>query len=488
MILITFTVLFILLVLFDWIRTHYGGNCPHIPLFPRFVPLLGNLPSGDLNDFHHSVSNVLSQFPGRIGRYFLLGEEVIVASDPEALKALNNVQRDRPMMAELICLARGITSLPAGKVHSALRKFFHPFINSMQYQPFQEPTLRKHCEILTSLVLVRAREGTCFNFDELLEKSMFDLATDLVAGFNPSTIQTGHKSLHEDWALINEALAFRNLTKAVPYWKNPLTKTRYHVQVDEARDRVDALMRTYVTQCHAACAADPTKKPTSAMEYYFLSPEKDAACELTDEQVIHHTLNLVWGAADSTKLVTLFLCGLVSLDSRVEAKLLEEIQRVLGDADTPTNTQLARDMPYLNACLLETLRLYPPFPLISSTTTAPVSLAGHSAPAGISFWNVIWASHRDPKYWGQDVELFRPERFLESESSAMSPAFNPFGSGSRRCPGERLGIFDVKYFAATLLNRFHFEIPDPAQMIPIVRTSLCLPKGLYVRAIDRRRE
>lgn len=164
----------------------------------------------------------------------------------------------------------------------------------MQYQSLQEPTLLKHCHILASEVSTHAVAGTSFNLDHLMESCMFDLATDLMIGFNPDTLHDAQSSLYKDWALINDAAMIRSLTKSFPYWRYPLTQTSYQKRVDLARDSIDERVRGYVTRSHSYCMANPEKSPTSAMEYYFLTP-KDPSCELSDEEVVHHALNLVWG-------------------------------------------------------------------------------------------------------------------------------------------------------------------------------------------------
>lgn len=172
----------------------------------------------------------------------------------------------------------------------------------------------------------------------------------------------------------------------------------------------------------------------------------------------------------------------VSHHPLVEVKLLAELNSVLGNSNTPTNTQLSREMPYLNMCVLEILRLYPPFPVVTSKIAVPVTVEGHTVPPEMEFWTSIYSMQRDPKYWGDDAHLFRPERF---DSPTLNPAWIPFGSGTRRCPGERLGTFDVKYFAASMLKRFRFEITDASQLVPETCISFIFPKGLDVRAFER---
>ena len=55
----------------------------------------------------------------------------------------------------------------------------------------------------------------------------------------------------------------------------------------------------------------------------------------------------------------------------------------------------------------------------------------------VSFWS--WASHRKPEIFGDDVELFRPERWEAIKED--TPGFIPFQPGQRVCPGRKSHIY-----------------------------------------------
>ncbi|GJY49731.1 cytochrome P450, partial [Tanacetum coccineum] len=51
----------------------------------------------------------------------------------------------------------------------------------------------------------------------------------------------------------------------------------------------------------------------------------------------------------------------------------------------------------------------------------------------------LWVMQHDPKHW-EDPEKFKPERFLESDSSRHLYDLIPFGAGRRKCPAENLAM------------------------------------------------
>jgi hypothetical protein len=194
---------------------------------------------------------VTKGFAGQDFRFWALNDEIIVLNHPDSLRAAYLAKRGRGATFHLqIPFAGGLSCIPSGERHVALRKFFAPFTNSMKMQHIQEPTLRRHCEALSAFFRHRVQSGEWFDVQEVVESSMFDLATDLVLGFNPDTLNKGSSMLHHDWKLVNESLGWRVVTAATPYWNYDLLKTKSVRAFDAAFARIKSTMFQYVTKCH----------------------------------------------------------------------------------------------------------------------------------------------------------------------------------------------------------------------------------------------
>lgn len=118
-----------------------------------------------------------------------------------------------------------------------------------------------------------------------------------------------------------------------------------------------------------------------------------------------------------------------------QAKLHEELDEQLGsDMDDPVafGSQL-KNVPYLDACINEGLRLHSTS-AIGLPRVVPeggLTVRGQFFPAGTVLSVPSFTIHRDPSVWGEDVEEFRPERWFERDQAAMNRAFNPFSVGPR---------------------------------------------------------
>ncbi|XP_047182269.1 cytochrome P450 71A1-like [Vigna umbellata] len=118
--------------------------------------------------------------------------------------------------------------------------------------------------------------------------------------------------------------------------------------------------------------------------------------------------------------------------------------------------------PYFKAVIKETLRLYPPAPLlVPRETREKVTIDGYEIPAKTMIYVNAWAIHRDPGAW-EEAEEFIPERFLNStvDLRGQDFCFIPFGAGRRMCPGLNMAFATLDVVLANLLCSFDWELPE----------------------------
>ncbi|GMP95379.1 hypothetical protein CsSME_00044454 [Camellia sinensis var. sinensis] len=99
------------------------------------------------------------------------------------------------------------------------------------------------------------------------------------------------------------------------------------------------------------------------------------------------------------------------------------------------------DLPFLQCVINETLRLYPPAPLLlPHYSSEDCIVGGFEVPRGTTLLENASGLHRDPKVW-EEPDKFKPERF-EGEREGFK--FVPFGIGRRACPGANMGVREKK--------------------------------------------
>jgi len=123
----------------------------------------------------------------------------------------------------------------------------------------------------------------------------------------------------------------------------------------------------------------------------------------------------------------------------------------------------------------ESLRLYPPIIAITRKVERDVRLGKLTLPANLLLYIPTLAPHHDPKIWGEDVHLFKPERFSEGIAKATNnniAAFFPFGIGPRNCVGLNFATTEAKIALSMILQRYAFTLSpayvhSPFQLLTI---------------------
>ncbi|XP_031286838.1 probable (S)-N-methylcoclaurine 3'-hydroxylase isozyme 2 [Pistacia vera] len=141
-------------------------------------------------------------------------------------------------------------------------------------------------------------------------------------------------------------------------------------------------------------------------------------------------------------------------------KIREELAQGVSE-DFVTEENLA-NLPYLYACVKETLRLHPPAPLLlPHRAIEDCEVMKYTIPKDSQVFVNVWAIARDPTIWEKPLS-FKPERFLNSSLDYKGYDFQylPFGSGRKICAGMPMAIRQVQLGLASLIHHFEWSLPD----------------------------
>lgn len=114
------------------------------------------------------------------------------------------------------------------------------------------------------------------------------------------------------------------------------------------------------------------------------------------------------------------------------------------------------ELPYLRACVLESLRLWPTTPLILRDGTADTAWGDTSLPTGTAFVVYTPLFHRDSQRLNY-ADRFSPDIWTDG-TAELNPSLVPFSGGPARCPGRNLVLFCVTSALARLLRDHEFRL------------------------------
>ncbi|XP_020286172.1 cytochrome P450 6k1-like isoform X2 [Pseudomyrmex gracilis] len=151
----------------------------------------------------------------------------------------------------------------------------------------------------------------------------------------------------------------------------------------------------------------------------------------------------VAGRDTSISTMTYVLCELAKhpeIQKRVRQEILEKIKAANG-----LTYDAVRNMKYLHQVINETLRLYPPAPILDRLTVTEYTFPGTkiTIEKGTPVYVSVRGLHTDPRYYA-DPARFDPERFSDEKKNEITPCtFVPFGEGPRNC----IGRYAIRIFA-----------------------------------------
>ncbi|GAB3996214.1 cytochrome P450 [Nocardioides marmoraquaticus] len=173
---------------------------------------------------------------------------------------------------------------------------------------------------------------------------------------------------------------------------------------------------------------------------------------------------------------------LMALHPQHRERMLDEVDSVLAGRRV-TADDLSQ-LPWTTACVMESQRYYSAVPLIPRTALADDVLGRHRIRKGTSVLIPVHAIHHDERYW-DDPDAFDPQRFMPGAARPVRSTYLPFGGGRRVCIGQSFALMEMVAIAATLSQRYVFDL-EPGHPVVLAQSLTLRPKhGL--RTVVRRR-
>ncbi|XP_073830368.1 probable cytochrome P450 28c1 [Musca autumnalis] len=223
----------------------------------------------------------------------------------------------------------------------------------------------------------------------------------------------------------------------------------------------DLIDRAYKLRCLEHCASN------DILDH--LLKIKDLQ-NLSQMDLYSHTMTFLIDGLDTTATVISHCLLMLALEPTCQNTLFEEIQRS-SENEAEISFNKLNEMPYLDACIHESLRIYPPGLWATKCCSKSYQLKNKDGniltlQKGDSIIIPIYALHHDSKYYPEPYK-FKPERFLQENGGVKHyrdhGVFLGFGDGPRTCLGMRFALFQSKAAITSLIRRFHININPRTQ-------------------------
>lgn len=207
-------------------------------------------------------------------------------------------------------------------------------------------------------------------------------------------------------------------------------------------------------------------------------------------KLLDNALTFLFHGADCLSSAMLAATRYVCEHETVRQEMKVELQDAGVEGGRRLDGPTLRRLPILHSVVMETLRLYPPIPLMHRVVTAPgARLRGYDLEPGQLLSYAIRTPHLDRGTWGVTAHDFCPARHwpmgggpstatphIESPAGGgrqeptaggaeITPLWVPFGGGARHCPGADLATVALYVYLARLVQDHTLEIEGGVRMM-----------------------
>jgi cytochrome P450 len=133
----------------------------------------------------------------------------------------------------------------------------------------------------------------------------------------------------------------------------------------------------------------------------------------------------------------------------------------------------------------ESLRLYPPVPMMVRETTKPEEFRGRQVKVGAQVVVSPWHLHRQSRLW-DNPDGFDPTRWgTENGKKCQREAYLPFSAGPRVCTGAGFAMIEGVILLAQIVRAYRFEIVPERTPVPVAHLTVRSKDGIWLRFVPR---
>ncbi|WP_026941854.1 cytochrome P450 [Hellea balneolensis] len=184
---------------------------------------------------------------------------------------------------------------------------------------------------------------------------------------------------------------------------------------------------------------------------------------------------------ETTALTLTWALYLVGMHAPTAERIRAEVIEVCGQGDIAYDD--IDKLTFTRAVIDETMRLYPPAPMLNRECHEETEIHGRKIEIGDTFLLANYVMHRTERLW-ENPNAFDPDRFIrQPELKAKGAPYMPFGAGPRICVGMAFAVMEAVMALGTLVRDYDIEIPADCYPRPLMTVTLRPEGGVPARMV-----
>lgn len=426
-----------------------------------------------------ALSDVVAKH-GDVVRFDVAGHPVFIARGPEQVRHVFVTNQDNYRKAsqyELLrpVLGRGLLT-SSGDLWRRQRSLVQPMFAKRHLTPFANQMTAAAESVLDAQLRLRA-DGDQVDAADLMSHLTLDVVGRALFGaeLTGNVADTIGNSLGEVLEAIG-AVGRSPLTAAIARAPKMTmesafrTRTRQWTKATNATDQMDAIINALVDER----LANPDGGGNDLLTLLLEARDPETGEAMSRTQIRDEIATFLLAGHETTANALAWMWSLLSQHPEARERLIDEVDGVLcGRVPTADDVDL---LPWTNAVIQESMRLYPPAWILEREAIAKDELGGFHVPPHSTVVIPPFLVHRNPNVWA-NPEGFDPRRFLPgADPDRPRHAYLPFGAGRRVCVGQGFALMEATLLAAMIAQRFTLDLVPG--LVPGTDPSVTLrPRG-----------
>ncbi|MEH7829451.1 cytochrome P450 [Gemmobacter denitrificans] len=245
-----------------------------------------------------------------------------------------------------------------------------------------------------------------------------------------------------------------------------------------------ARIRALITRLTAERAASITAgtAPDDLATKIMTFPDPETGQRFDTEEMVDQVAIFFLAGHETSASALAWALYLLATHPEWQDRLAAEAQAELTDS---ADFAVIGRLKIARAVFRETLRLYPPVPMMVREARCPVTLRDRRAPKGAQIVLSPWHLHRHERLW-ENADSFDPARFdSENGRACLRSAYIPFSAGQRVCPGAGFAMVEGPLLLAMLAQRFRVAALADRPPVPVAHLTVRARDGIWLKLSAR---
>lgn len=442
---------------------------------PKTLPVVGVLFSMlsdkdfDKNNIHLYFKKLFKIYGPIVKLKFPGKPTTVILNDPEDMKWIHHCTKDNPVRGGLEALKKarylddyfekkgGITVEDGEEWWRVRRKVQVPVMKLGNISYYVTDMDRVTVNFLDRISKERNEEGELTSdLKDLLQKWSLETVCLISLNRHLGSLDPTLPIDSEQMKCSRAAIDFLRCTFECEekfLWKIYPTKTFKTLQesLKILTEVCDRTLREFKEGIEERNTRDPDRS-LNMIEQLLLDPD------LSHKDVVTFMIDLLPGGTETMTNSSIVFLYLLAKHPHAQAKVQEEVDRVLGRDLSPITAKQINQLSYIRATLKESFRLLPPAIGTNRILQNDVKIRGYTLHKG---WNCIMlsgVSGLDESQFPRPQD-FVPERWLRHQPLGQIHPFAslPFSQGTRMCIGRRIFEQNMYILIARTLQRYNLE-------------------------------